>query len=88
MSTQPTHRFLPLLPCEHATWSASTVAPDTIPDNLDASAGVDDIEVLQKTRRSSSSTTTFSATGDKAVVPAEPIVAVKRASTFLSNSSP
>jgi len=85
MSTQPTHRFLPLLPSEHATWSASTVAPDTIPDNLDASVAVDDIEVLQKTRRSSSSTTTTSATSDKAVVPAEPIVAVKRTSTFLSN---
>jgi hypothetical protein len=89
MSTQPTHRFLPLLPFEHPTWSASTVAPDTIPDtisdNLDASAAANDIEVLQKTRRSSSSTTTSSATSDKVVMPAEPIVAVKRTSTFLSN---
>jgi hypothetical protein len=85
MSTQPTHRFLPLLPFEHTTWSASTVAPDTIPDNLDASAAANDIEVLQKTRRSSSITTSSSATGDKAVMPAEPIVAVKRTSTFLSN---
>lgn len=86
MSTQPTHRFLSLLPSEHATWSASTVAPDTIPDNLDTSAAANDIEVLQKTRRSSSSTTSSSsATSDKAVVPAEPIVAVKRTSTFLSN---
>jgi hypothetical protein len=86
MSTQPTHRFLPLLPSEHATWSASTVAPDTIPDNLDASAAANDIEVLPKTRRSSSTaTTSSSATSDKAVMPGEPIVAVKRTSTFLSN---
>jgi hypothetical protein len=88
MSTQPTHQFLPLLPLlpyQHATWPASTVAPDTIPDNSDVSTAANDIEVMQKTRRSGSTITTDSTASDKAVTPAEPIVAVKRTSTFLSN---
>ena len=85
MSTQPTHRFLPLLPSEHATWSPSTVAPDTIPDNSDVPTAANDIEVMQKIRRSSSTTTTASTASDKVVTLDEPTVAVKRTSTFLSN---
>jgi hypothetical protein len=86
MSTQPTHHFLTLLPSNHATFSAATVAPDTIPDNSDPNPFLtNDMGAQHKTRRSSSSATTSSTVSDKAVAPAEPVVATKRASTFLSN---
>jgi hypothetical protein len=88
MATQPTHHFLTLLPSNHATFSAATVAPDTIPDTTDSPTSflTNDIQVQPKTRRSSSLTTASSATTEgKAVGAAEPIVAAKRTSTFLSN---
>lgn len=89
MSSQQAHHFLTLLPSNHATFSAATVAPDTIPETSDYSAAAflaNDVHVQPKTRRSSSTITSASALGDKAVAPAEPVAAPKRASTFLSNT--
>lgn len=93
--SQQSPNFLTLLPSNHATFSASTVAPDTIAENSSVLSNADllvsPIELEHKTRRSSSTTTSSSVgNSNRADVPevtAAPGTEqpIRKSSTFLRN---